>query len=398
MSLDLNKVAPQVGQMIGRLRAGLAQRQERLNSALGLMRQAGSDLEALKKKIEQSKTTWLVAGLSDGIDHRYSPSSIPADFAVLATDGSHIEIDRHQAVRCFLLNISHVILRYGSQPEAVLESFPHLYADDNELVVSPPEGQGREQFIEGNLLGAKRSVEECRHLADLAATMPEGVPSVALLDGTLMLWGLEPYPDFVTAMLLDKGLVREFDRLFRMSRNKRLAFGSYISAPRSTDVVNALRVSVCPLEAANCDHCPAAGRDRCDSLAGLTDAQLFFDVLAPGERSDVFSSRSKIVKEHYLEHAINFFYLRLDDEVARVEIPQWVSGDKALLEQIHCLVLDQCWRGQGYPVALSEAHEQAVVTGADRQNFWQLVEAGLVEEDLPTPTTGKSRSKRTRWV
>jgi len=49
-------------------------------------------------------------------------------------------------------------------------------------------------------------------------------------------------------------------------------------------------------------------------------------------------------------------------------------------------------------VALSEAHEKAVVTGADRENFWQLVDSSLIEEHLPSLISAKSRSKRTRWV
>ncbi|GAH84205.1 unnamed protein product, partial [marine sediment metagenome] len=69
-----------------------------------------------------------------------------------------------------------------------------------------------------------------------------------------------------------------------------------------------------------------------------------------------------------------------------------------LLNLAHALILDQCRRGQGYPVALSEAHEQAVVTGADRETFWQLVESLLVDEHLPSPSSAKSQSKRTRWV
>ncbi|MBM2825197.1 MAG: hypothetical protein HW402_861, partial [Dehalococcoidales bacterium] len=87
-----------------------------------------------------------------------------------------------------------------------------------------------------------------------------------------------------------------------------------------------------------------------------------------------------------------------DDEIARVEIPQWVAKNESLLGLAHTLVLDQCRRGKGYPVALSEAHEQAVVREADRQNFWQLVESSLIEEKMPSPVSGKSFSKRTRWV
>ena len=91
-------------------------------------------------------------------------------------------------------------------------------------------------------------------------------------------------------------------------------------------------------------------------------------------------------------------YLRIKDEVARIEVPQWVAVDEDLLTLVHTLVLDQCHRGQGYPVALSEAHEKAVVTGADRENFWHLVESSLVKEHVPSFSSAKSQSKRTRWV
>jgi len=133
-------------------------------------------------------------------------------------------------------------------------------------------------------------------------------------------------------------------------------------------------------------------------VAGVQDRELFSDILGQGERSALFISQSSIVQKHYGVHQVYFFYLRVDDEIARVEIPRWVAMDEELLNLVHALVLDQCQRGQGYPVALSEAHEKAVVTGADRENFWQLVESSLVEEHLPSLTSAKSQSKRTRWV
>jgi NurA-like 5'-3' nuclease len=133
-------------------------------------------------------------------------------------------------------------------------------------------------------------------------------------------------------------------------------------------------------------------------VAGVQDRELFSSILGQGERSALFISQSSIVQKHYGFHQVYFFYLRVDDEIARVEIPQWVAADETLLNLVHSLVLDQCRCGQGYPVALSEAHEQAVVTGADRENFWQLVESSLVEEHLPSLGSAKSFSKRTRWV
>ena len=121
-------------------------------------------------------------------------------------------------------------------------------------------------------------------------------------------------------------------------------------------------------------------------------------MLGEGERSALFISQSSIVGKHYGENQVYFFYLRMDDEIARVEIPRWVATDDNLLNLAHTLVLDQCQRGQGYPIALSEAHEQAVVTAADRENFWQLVASSLIEEHMPCLSSAKSQSKRTRWV
>ena len=401
MSLDLTKVAAQVGEMVTRLKAGLAERQARLDYALDTLHRQTEDLEHLKRKIIASRrtTTWLVAGLVEGLDQHYPALPLPAEFTVMATDGSHIDVDRHRSARCYLINIGRVVLHYGSEPEAVLGSLPTLYAEEKDLVIAPSEGKGREQPIEGALLGAKRSVEECRHLAEMAAELPPGSSSLAVLDGSLILWGLEAYPDFVSETLVDRGLLTHFDRMRELNQDKELALASYISRPRATDVVNALRVAICPHDPADCDrYCMMGEKRACDAVAGLQDRELFASLLEPGERSALFISQSSVVEKRYGEHTVYFFYLRVDDEIARVEIPLWVARNKDLVGLTHCLVLDQCQRGQGYPVALSEAHEQAVVTTADRENFWQLVEANLVEEHLPTPTSGKSRSKRTRWV
>ncbi|MBA7616281.1 hypothetical protein ES703_23577 [subsurface metagenome] len=400
MSLDLTKVAAQVGSMVARLKASGEERRRRLQQALDIIQDKSLDLEGLKKKIDSSKTTWLVAGLTDGLDPHYSPPPLPPEFSVLATDGSHIDVDRHKSTRCYLINIGAVVLGYGANPRASLDSFPALYFGDEELVIAPDGAKGREQPIEGVLLGIKRAVDECHRLAELAKELPRDSSSLALVDGSLILWGLagQTYPDFVTEALLTKGFLRYLEEIRRLNADRRLALASYISFPRSTDVVNALRVALCPYDPADCDrYCPNKARD-CDAVAGVQDRELFANILEEGERSALFTSQSSIVQKHYGGHWVYFFYLRVDDEIARVEIPQWVARDETLLNLTHGLVLDQCRRGQGYPVALAEAHEQAVVTGADRETFWQLVESLLIGEHLPTPTSAKSFSKRTRWV
>ena len=340
-----------------------------------------------------------MAGLVDGLDQRYKALPIPAEFTIIATDGSHIDVDHHKSTRCYLINIGTVILHYGASPSATLDSLPHLYSRDEDLAIVPTGVKGREQPIEGTLLGIKRSIDECHQLAELAAELPQDSLTLALLDGSLILWGLEAYPEFVTEALLDKGFLDYLDDMRRLNNGKRLALASYISFPHSTDVVNTLRVALCPHDPADCDnHCPPNKARECDTVAGIQDRELFSNLLGQGERSAIFISQSSIVQKRYGVHQVHFFYLKVDDEIARVEIPKWVARDESRLNLTHTLVLDQCQRGQGYPVALSEAHEQAVVTGADRENFWQVVESLLVEEKLPTLGSAKDRSKRTRWV
>ena len=403
MSLDLTKVVAQVGSMVAGLKAGGEERRKRLQYALDVLYDKSIDLDHLRKKIGDSKgkTTWLVAGLVDGLSQHYKPPPLPSEFTVIATDGSHIDVDRHRSTRCYLINIGTVVLRYGAQPDAFLDSLPSLYFGDEDLVIAPDGAKGRGQPIEGVLLGIKRGVDECRRLAELATELPQGSSAVALLDGSLILWGLagQVYPEFVIEALLDKGFIRSLEDMRRLNADKRLALASYISFPRSTDVVNALRVAICPYDPPDCDrYCSTNNKRDCDTVAGVQDRELFANVLGQGERSALFISQSSIVQKHYGAHRAYFFYLRVDDEIARVEIPQWVAMDESLLNLAHALVLDQCQRGQGYPVALSEAHGQAVVTGADRENFWQLVESSLVDEHLPSVASAKSQSKRTKWI
>ena len=398
--LDLSRVAGQIGEMVGQLKAGGQERQEHLARALILLVDRSVDFEDLKRKASQSKTTFLVAGLVQPLGSHAHPGDMPSDFSIIATDGSQIDVDRHQSARCYLINIGRIRLDYGKDSGAELQSLPQLCADAKDLVIS---SGTKEQVVEGALLNIKRSVDECRHLADMAAELPKDRPALAVIDGSLILWGLssKEYPDFVVEELLDKGFIKCLDDMLALAQERPLALSSFISFPRSTDVVNVLRLAICPHETADCDKfCGEIniGKRACDAVSGVQDRDLFDNLLGAGERSALFTSQSKIVRESYGRHRVNFFYVKLEDEIARVEIPEWVAQDADKLGLTHALLLDQCRRGQGYPAALSEAHEQAVVTGADRRNFQQLVEILMADEHMPQTTSAKARSKNTRWV
>ena len=156
------------------------------------------------------------------------------------------------------------------------------------MVITPGETKDREQPIEGALLGIKRSVDECQRLAELAAGQPPGSSTLALIDGSLIMWPLEPYADFVKKTLLDEGYLHYLDEMRKLNQDRKLAIASYISFSRSNDVVNALRVALCPREVVDTDRCSECTSRECDKVAGIRDRELFINILYPVERSTEF--------------------------------------------------------------------------------------------------------------
>ena len=115
--------------------------------------------------------------------------------------------------------------------------------------------------------------------------------------------------------------------------------------------------------------------------------------MAPGERSGLFGSGARI-NEDYGDHCISFFYLNVGDEVVRIEVPKYVAANEELLNLVHNCAFDQALKGRGYPVCLSEAHEQAVVRAADREAFYGWLHAVCARNGLPSQLSAKQFRKR----
>jgi len=337
---------------------------------------------------------------------RVATDPLPDGYQVLAADGSDIEPDRHGPALCYVINLGWAVIEYGARPHATLGSTPELYYRPEDLYVRDG---NRQAPIQGSRLGAKRAVAEMQRLATLCAgtgsqesegrdgASPNHDPQlrpperVALSDGLLLLGNYWEGPE---------GFVRDyFVGQFRAALEQLRALGvpvaAYISRPRGADVIGLLRLD--PRHQQACAWCAGAGTNRADcALEGLAD-RLLFDNLAPGERSALFESRT--LAQHYPPELLpRFFYLNVGREVARVELPVWAAEQPALLARVQAVVVDQCRRGQGYPVALARAHEQAVIGGVERQRFEELVARALVARGLPDYPSEKQASKLARAV
>jgi len=404
MALDLHKAYAQIEAAIRDAHIAQDDRRARLRELLARLAQPGLGA-AVNAKYEASRGQYgyLPAGAAEEPSTTHATPPLPGSFAVAATDGSHIAVDRHLALRAYLINIGGCLLTYGASPDAYLFSQPTVYARDEDLYYTDPASSADQTPVEGAVLGFKRAVEELRALAELVRRAPERMPELALLDGSLILWGLagQQFKPFLREAVIERGLVPALDALREESARRPLAVASYVSLPGSTEVVNALRLAFCPYDVSDCRaRCGSLrpGARPCDTVHGFNDRHLFEALMGEGERSALFLTRSSVVRDHYGPHQVFFYYLNAGVEVGRVEVPEWVARDRSLLELSHALVLDQCRRGQGYPPAISESHEQAVVTAADRELFRTLVEQALQGERLPVYTSEKDRSKRMRWL
>ena len=336
------------------------------------------------------------------------PPQVPQDWVALSVDGSHIDVDRHLPLRCHLINLGGCIITYGKDFGCRLFSEPALAVEDDDLYLRSPDGARGETLIAGPLLGALRTVREVERLADAVESLPDDRPALALLDGTLAFWDLQrgQYPRYVADMLIGERLQPALARLRAASTDRRpVAVAAYTSRPRTTEVAGALRLMLCEQTDAACNRLCAARRSdlpSCDGAAGFDDRELFDLALEPGHRSPLYRS-SHLAARFALGLATgqewsHFYYLNGGSEIARVEVPDWLAEDPELLALSHAMLVKQCQLGLGYPVAISEAHEQAVITGHDREEFRRMTLMLLEQRGLPTPESAKAFSKRRPWI
>jgi hypothetical protein len=400
LPLKLGPISQQVDNMAQEIIDLSPAQEESLAQARDCLRTVSAD--DLRQKLElqsrqQIRMPWLVAtprpsplaSPTTGLAGAVPAPSPPSDFCVVGVDASSMPPDRHSSVRYYVLNIGYALLTYGRQPDAVLEASSQLCFGDEELYVFP---QKRDVPIEGTLLGARMEVESLRVL--LQAVQSVARPALVLRDGPLILWTLQNESKEVQHALL-----HDFLATMAFLRQAGVPLAGYISYTGSRDVANSLRVWLCPGRPNECDHCESDDRDLCLALAKIRDRDLFA-FLAEGERSELFGSSSQILEE-YGEHRVDFFYMNVGGEIVRVEVPRWVGSDADLLGFLHTAIYDQCQRSPGfppYPPALLEAHEQAVITTAERRLVDEMVERALGQHGQRVVRSAKDDSKRRRGV
>ncbi len=400
MSLDLNKAIKKIKEITQGHQKEFEDRVDRIRLSVEHMkRSTGQEVAGKLRSVTNRPFLW--AETAEGLGCIYESSPLPEMFSVASTDGSHIDIDRHLPIPCALINIGGCIIRYNLRSKTEFFSEPEVYHGEG-LYLKGETNKVDEVYIEGSPLSMLRTVSEIETLSKILSEDQDDSPILGLMDGSLILWQVSGpgVQQLIKNRVINQSFLPAMDRLENLSRTKRLAIASYISMPRSTDVVNTLRLFLCHEADEKCAGLCSIRKSLsspCSLVNNILDRDVFAELLKQGQRSTVFSSTS-VIMEDYGKHRIFFFYVNNGWEIGRVEVPEWIARNEDLLSLTHTLILDQCRKGMGYPVAISEAHEQAVLTASDRRSFQDMVLAQVDNAVSLNNTSQKNRSKRLPWL
>jgi hypothetical protein len=363
MPLDIQQVHRQVKQ----LGQTASQREQHLQAlreqARDLLNSLAKDIDRLNQKVRlvarlHDPTLRCALPVAEQLDMHFPPTELPLKATILAADGSQISPNRNAEVSYCLVNVGAIQLNLHSAEPPHIQVTSQLFYGEQLYTET-----GR---ITDSALALIRDVNERTTLADLA----EGAlaPVITFTDGPMELWGAKEV-DAATEFHKQMDVYLEaLSRLYALG----VITSGYIDKPAANLVVRLLEVAITP------DAELAEIKSR-HPLRGVSDFDLFKNLLDPGERSAVFGMQSKSASNYKDELALHFFYLNVGRAgrpwLARVEIPAWVAGSQEMLDHLQAALIQQCriMGSRPYPYLLQRAHEAAMVSFQEQEQVTQMI-------------------------
>lgn len=391
--LDLSKLASKMPYIGKEMQKDAAASGQRLQLAQALFQ----EIESKQDKYIEAQSEWhdrIIFNAATPIE----PISTVVDIqpflnshSVFSTDGSQIAPSHHEIAYCYLINIGRIMLHYGQNLHPLLDTLPEIYYKSEDLYEARKWGIRTEEWM-----GYRRTVAEAEVLAEMACTWvnPPGahfdIPNLAMTDGSLIYWFLE-----TLAVEAREAILNPILESWQQLQATNIPLIGYVSASRSMEAISFLRFPACTQEQPNCiSFCGEVDNPPCQSIQPLRDVTLWTNILQPGQRSAIFRSNSRILDLYSEKQHIYFCYLHVGTEIARIEFPEWVAENNNLLEQALGITLTQVDKGFGYPVALAEAHNLAVVKGSDRSRFFALLEEQMIKAGLRNVGTSYKEARK----
>ena len=364
MALDFQQVRQQVIEMGEQARSREQHFRELREKALTALADNADKNQYLREKVEAARSfnANLRCALpgAEPLNGNFGLPPYPEVITLLAADGSQINPDRHASVDYCLVNVGAIQMQSGSPAVPLTTVRSRLYYDDQMYTEA-----GR---VTERLVALRRDLSERQLLAELAQGQP--LPIITLTDGPLELWvGRENEPE---GKEYEKHF-QEYLAALRQLHAMGASAAGYIDRPRSDLLVRLLEIA--SLTSSELDN---AGRVH--PLRGISDAELFKEILAPGERSALFGIQSRTTGKYTADLALNFFYLNVGRDgkhpnLVRVEVPAWVAENAQMLNDLHAVLVQQCQilGNRTYPYLLHRSHEVAVVTYDEKSQLENMI-------------------------
>jgi hypothetical protein len=297
-------------------------------------------------------------------------------YVVLSVDGSQVYFDHHSGIPCYMLNIGIACIPYQVPSVPIsLASEPYVFhrhtLERTSLSATDwINGQRLEYELQSGSRVAAHILKYNEHNIQH--------PVVLLFDGSLIFWHLDTNAKKETFFDVYLNLLHQL-------YNDRVPCAWYISMPHNKELMQYIHLACSdPIFSGATPHIPS----HC------TDAVLANTYLQPWFRSAVFRHNTPLSNEYPAHLHPHFTYLQTAEELCRIEFPAWVVHDKKLLNTTLSIIADQCIKGQGYPVSLCEAHEQAVIKGNDRDYFYHMIHTMHLKHNYRLQQSKKSIRKR----
>lgn len=394
--LDFTKLIPQIKEVGRETIQEDSSNHLILQSAQDAFADASQKPNLLKLKLKENggNTFWPVALPLEPFGSEIQSTAYRGMHTVIACDGSQIMPTQHEVYSCYLLNTGAAVIHYGTGTKPILTSFPRLYHKSDEVY---PLIDQRRVHVDESVVALERQLLELKTASELAIQARDhDVPVVTFVDGSLIPWNIDHMPESYQREYLTR-IVAILDIFL----GERIPLVGYVSHSRSSDIVNNMRVWRCPYPSSKCQtFCGNLNEEDfpCSTMWPLSDRVLLATQLAVDSRSGMFLSGSKWSSMLGPRHHVCFCYLNTGSEIARLEIPRWLFEDKWMLDLTVAVALAQCTKGQGYPIALSEAHNLAVIRQADRKHFFDLLTSHLVTMGMDRVSVSPKEHRKRRSI
>jgi len=306
-------------------------------------------------------------------------------YTVFGIDGSQVYPDKHLLqIDCFLINTGYCCLDYAKQSKASLDSIPQIFHSKN---LGLDDTSSLTDFVDLKREELEFEIAFKKSLEIRQSKIQK--PFLCLFDGSLVFWHLES-----KKTNLKKYFLKKYLDWLNNFYEENILVASFLSLPKGRELINLVT-------AGTCNETTQAGmkiRTMINNSETPSDSDILENLLAENHRTTLLTSTSNIVKD-YPEHLKpNFCYINIGQEIVRIETPAWIAKDMDKFNLICSMIKDQCIKGYGYPVALSEAHEQAVIKGPDRDLFYHLIYKKGINQKQKFVISQKNLKKRSMSV